>query len=294
MEHTLDNLKEASLNHLLKKRTRAESTGCLIFGVLAVFMGMGMESLLDPILILIGLFLIVSGIWSLTDPSPRALKTNGIALIIVGVWNILISLSAFFIHLKGAEGGNFFFDILFIFVGIFQIRLGVKTNIAAGWFQEIFDKEILKDLVPQLENLEKELRKADPKKEADIISFEAAEFRAKFLGKARLQKDMIIILNQYSGQIFFLAPGEIEISENGKTLLKNAYKINLNIQDYSNLDKPERRVETKKQTGTMPVEDYEKFKKWKESFKPADEKPKTEGPGLDAGGNEMITAPDDI
>lgn len=89
----LSDLQEASARYMQKEGLRRRGYGVIVFGVLALFIGFDRPNNIFSLgLILIGVFLIIEGIWGILKPSPSAILVHSIALGLVGVWNILIVL----------------------------------------------------------------------------------------------------------------------------------------------------------------------------------------------------------
>lgn len=78
--------------NLALKRMRRGAVGSIIFGIIALVMGLvGMQlNFLNGILVLIGLVLLVEGIWVVSVPKRFGILLEGITLILVALWNMVI------------------------------------------------------------------------------------------------------------------------------------------------------------------------------------------------------------
>jgi membrane-bound ClpP family serine protease len=114
----VDKLQAVSNYNLLCKALRPAGVGSIIFGLIAMAMGFAAmdENPINALLGIIGIFLLVEGIWILAVPSPVGMIVDGIALLIVGLWNISVTLGS-------AAGGISFFALL----GVWQIVAGCKS-----------------------------------------------------------------------------------------------------------------------------------------------------------------------
>lgn len=97
MDFDAKGTKEASICHKCYKKIRSGAIGSLIFGVIALIMGFRdfahddlIVKILTLPLILLGFFLLIEGLIALIKPSPEAYILEGIAFILVGLWNIFI------------------------------------------------------------------------------------------------------------------------------------------------------------------------------------------------------------
>jgi hypothetical protein len=112
---------------LLCKTLRPAGIGSIVFGIVGIGMGFATmeDNPLNAGLAIIGFFLLVEGVWIAAAPSPPGLIVDGIALIILGLWNIGITL--------GGNGGAG----MFLFLGIWQIVLGGKSFARYGRFSKL-------------------------------------------------------------------------------------------------------------------------------------------------------------
>ncbi len=99
---------------------RSGGIGSIVFGAIAVVMGISTvdQCALNGILAVIGAGLVVEGICVMLRPSPGGLILDGTAMMVVGGWNIFITLAS-----MDAGGGVPFFGVL----GGYQIFTGFKT-----------------------------------------------------------------------------------------------------------------------------------------------------------------------
>jgi hypothetical protein len=105
----------------LRKQLRAAGIGSLLFGAIAFFLGastMGRVPI-NGLLALLGLLLIVEGVWVVAAPSASGIIVDGLFVTVIGVWNIVISL----VEIGGNSGDSF--SGRFLVFGIFQIVWGI-------------------------------------------------------------------------------------------------------------------------------------------------------------------------
>jgi hypothetical protein len=114
-------LRKALVFQGLSRQLRASGIGSLLFGAIAIVLGattMGQVSI-NGVLIVLGLLLIAEGVWIMAAPSAAGIAVDGLAVTLIGLWNIGISLSAI-----GRSAGNSLSGRFLVF-GIFQIVWGI-------------------------------------------------------------------------------------------------------------------------------------------------------------------------
>ncbi len=132
---------KVSYNVLINKKLRRAGIGSIVFGFIAVIFGLltVRENVINSVLVLIGIFLFIEGIWIVGKPTPAGLIVDGIALIIVGLWNLIVS---------GTSAGGPTFGGL----GVLQIIWGIKNFVNYNKFSGIpLEKpfaEALRDTLP--------------------------------------------------------------------------------------------------------------------------------------------------
>jgi hypothetical protein len=114
-------LRKALAFHGLCRQLRAAGIGSLLFGAIAFFLGastMGRVPL-NGVLALLGILLIVEGVWVMAAPSASGIIVDGLFVAAIGLWNIGISLVEIGRHSGGSLTGRF------LVFGIFQIIWGI-------------------------------------------------------------------------------------------------------------------------------------------------------------------------
>ena len=90
MEQTdnIHELRKAANFLMVKNRLRPAGISGIIFGAWALLVAAGSKDNSGLLILLIGLFLVGSGIYLLVKPSPRGMLLNGIGFALIGLWNI--------------------------------------------------------------------------------------------------------------------------------------------------------------------------------------------------------------
>jgi hypothetical protein len=115
-------LQVAAERHVLRARLRTGGIASIAFGALALGGGAAMltDSPLNSLLFVIGALLVAEGIWLLASPSPAGLIVDGIAVMVIGVWNLAVSIAELCVSGVGLTS-------LFAVVGACQIVWGIQS-----------------------------------------------------------------------------------------------------------------------------------------------------------------------
>ena len=164
-----DELQRASNFRIIKKSLRTGGIGSILFGVIAMAVGFGSmnDNPVNAILGFIGVLLFIEGIWLVSDPKPVGMIVDGIALMILGIWNIIITLA------NTASGGG---SGIFAVLGVWQIIWGIQSFGRYSHFSKLPMHKPTDSLNKQMNTLINEISKSKTKDRTDLI-----EFRAKGL-----------------------------------------------------------------------------------------------------------------
>lgn len=231
------------------KTLRHGAVGCLAFGVLALVGGTlgASESFLALILLALGALLVIDGVLALARPSSTGLILHGVCFAAIGIWNIgvtLLSLAA-----VGFQGDEFF-----LLLGAAQIIIGVHFFRRYPRFARLSTEKPNRDVLRQLDEIAKGIRKAKPKKNEDIIEFTSQGFTKTATWRGRLGVEALTLVARKKHGILFAAPHEVTIDRLGKVLLGKTLKVAV-------------KVPGKTLKGTMSPESYERFAAWKAAAK---------------------------
>jgi hypothetical protein len=233
---SVEELQNASEYWLMRRTLRPTGIGSIVFGVIALFMGassMG-ENSVNAVLALIGVFLLVEGIWILVAPSPGGMVADGIALILVGCWNVFVWVLS--------SGRSEFFIIL----GIWQIVWGVERFSRYRRFSRVPLEKPSEQVMKWLDENVKALASARSLPESDIL-----EFRATARWRAKLFEDAALFVFGSGQDVLLARKDHITFSCNGEPILNGkSLKATFGIGD-RNL------------SGTISVEAFAKYGGWK-------------------------------
>lgn len=186
----LSELKKAGDSRMIQKLLRPAAIGSIVFGVIAVVLGVqGAKHLpINIVLALIGMLLFIEGIWCAAAPKPVGLVVDGIALIILGVWNILVTFSNISSGAQGMSG--------FIILGIWQIIWGIQSMKRYKHYSYLSGVTISPESVQNLNDMANNIKEASVSGDESIM-----EFQIKTLFKRTSLKGKLI-----EGMILFVGP----------------------------------------------------------------------------------------
>lgn len=238
---TNDELHRVLNYRLVRKTLRPAGIGSIVFGLVAKGTGFGgMEANpINAILGLIGIFLFVEGIWIVAAPTPAGMIVDGIALIILGIWNIIITFAN---SAAVGGGGHRFFAVL----GVWQIIWGFQSFGRYKRFSAMPMSRPSDETLRQIDDMVKELAKTKPKDATDVIAFQIKNRP----WKGRLGQDSGIFVDAPGQEVVFVNRDRVRIEIQDKVLIGKALKASFTLGD-RNLN------------GTISLESYERYDAWK-------------------------------
>ena len=216
---------------------RGAGTGSLIFGVIAIGMGVAMlgENPLNIVLIALGLYLCGEGIWLLAAPGAAGLVAHGIGMLMIGSWNLLITV------LEAAAGGRV---TKVAVLGVFQLFWGFQSFWQARKYA--ISPKPSDETLKALDALVKSITKAKMANDPTLI-----EFAANGNWKARLSGRQAVFVHQNAQDIVFADQSQVEFVDNGKVLMGSSRKVQFNFG-------------AKKLKGTCSPDAMARYQAWKQ------------------------------
>jgi hypothetical protein len=237
-------LQRAANFRSVRKLLRPAGTGSVIFGVIAVFLGGSTmeQSPLNGILALIGVFLLVEGIWIIVAPSPAGMIVDGVALLILGGWNIMVTISN---AAQGASGTPFF-----AVLGIWQIVWGFQSF---GRYQKFARMSMGRPSEQSLKWVDETLKSLAATKvfnASDGFEFQAKISRKGQNWKAKLLPEMGVFVREKEEEVVITGKQRANIVPQGSASAGKNYEAAFQLGDRSF-------------TGTISPESFTKFQQWK-------------------------------
>ncbi len=246
----IEELQKVVDYRLVRKNLKWPAIGSIIWGLIAIGAGFGSieDSSIYVILGLIGAFLLVEGIWLIRAPSPRGMIVDGIALCILGVWNISVT----FVWPTVVGAGRADWAAV---LGVLQIIWGIQSFRRYRRFSGVPTQKPSEQTMKQADEIIQSVAKTKPSESKDIIQFQMT--RGGFGWKSwrgKLSGDVgVFVTSSGDDAIFarrdevdFISKGKVPISLPGKTLKVSA------------------RIGRGTFKAAMPPESMARYESWKE------------------------------
>jgi hypothetical protein len=247
VEDKFELLKHSSNYWFLIKTLRPNGIGGIIFGALAIVGGIASIPVnpVNILLVLVGAFLFVSGVFVVAVPKPSGLITEGVAFIIVGVWNIFVTILNIIAADTEAGFPGFF--------GIVQIALGIHCFVRYRHFASIPMMKPTNEIKKVIKDTYKSIKKESARKNENIIEFKANTFVKPLSWKASLEEDYAIFIETKGNDIIFAKKPEVQITQTGKVLIGKSAKVEFHLP-------------YRKMTGVISQESLARYEQWKQTL----------------------------
>lgn len=226
---------------MLRSRLRAGGVGSLIFGVLAVALGVSSMQAVpaNGVLALLGVVLLAEGVWVLAAPSAGGLIADGVVLVLIGLWNLLVSFAN--IAASSGSGG-------FVALGALQIVWGIQAMAQYKRFRYLAGSRFPAEEMKQLTDQAQAIWRADGSQE-DLLDFTSKAVFSEVKWRGKMLPGSLIVLR--NGKPFFsLLKKDVELkTEQGKL--------------YGDPVKAKLRLEKLQLAVTMPRRSLDRLNQWK-------------------------------
>jgi hypothetical protein len=233
-------LQQVADYRTVRKTLRTSGIGSIVFGSLALVGGVAPP--FDPILTGLGLVLLGTGVWNTFAPRPTGILVDGIALLLVGLYNVgggVLSAG------HGSAGSS-----LWVKLGIFQLVWGVQAFVRFRRFRDAFQDPPGDMEFTQLDGEVSSLWKANPKQATDVIEFTAAGFMYAAKWKARLDDGFVLLATANGSEVRVVMKEAFEIEDRGKGLIGSSHNVAV-------------RIAGKNRSGAIGLASLERYQQWK-------------------------------
>jgi len=250
----------------LRKSLSSSGGWNILWGIVAIFTALATieQSGCNAVLLLIGLFLIGAGIAARRSPGPSTLQANGMALLLVGGWNISISLLA----MSAGDSSQSFWIVL----GILQVIWAIQRFVQSSKFARV--QHVPESTIAQAESLVKYIQRAKLTAAGDLIKFRAGRKN----WKGQLAPEIVTLVAGNAQEVRFVPADEFALTAQGEATPGKQAKVSI-------------RAGADTWTGKMPYESLQRYENWKaglmappeevEVTAPAEAAPPTPaGPGI--------------
>ncbi len=235
-------LQRAADFRTVRKTLKPPAIGSIVFGVIAI--GLGIASLEDSpinaVLVLLGLGLLGEGIWILVQPTPVGMIIDGIALCLLGLWNLFVT----FLNVSSGAKGPRAFAVL----GIFQIVLGIQSFRRYGRFAGAAGGTASAEAIKRVDELVAGVEASSEKTSPDII-----EFAVKGIAwKGRLSSDVAVLVAQGEQDVVLARKAELLITPQEAPGSGKTFKAAFQFGPHND-------------SGALSPESYQRYERWKSS-----------------------------
>ncbi len=242
----------ASYRELLKT-LRPRGIGSIIWGLIAIGLGLAAmdASRLNVILAVIGVFLIIEGIWALVAPAPVGMMIDGIALLLLGVWNLattILDMSA------GRDASP-----MFLVLGILQLGWAGQGFAKYAHFSKILSREASPLAVQKFDQLLHDLESASMTSDAALVEFVTSAPARLWKGQLRNIGGLFAMhsgrkLSRYrrwaDGNLLVATRQEVSFLKDGDGIKPDTVRVAISIRG-------------QKMSGVMPREALQRYEAWK-------------------------------
>lgn len=224
-------LQKAS-NYLLRSDTmRHGGIWGIVWGIVAIAVGFSSTdaSPLNAVLGVLGIFLVLEGLWVVISPTPAGLIADGIAIGAVGLWNIVI----------GIQNPS-----VFLGIGGWQIYLSCRTFGRYKSFSAIYKNKPAKDVLASVNRTSKTIDQMRWQRVPDLIEFKVGGK----VWKGRLLRDSAVLV-QPSGYVEYLERGQLQIQSPDGCPPRKPFTAKFNVANRSF-------------NGTISPESFERYDAW--------------------------------
>jgi hypothetical protein len=225
----LDELQQVAEYRRARKTLRAAGIGSLVFGTIALFMGVSMlaQNFINVILVMIGLLLLVEGCWNVFFPTAEGILVDGVALLLVGLWNIFVTVLNM---LAAAAGGAATPPVQWGVVGVLQIAYGIYRFVSYRRFAEAFRKKPEDEELKRMHELVKMVMKANPKNSEGMISFKAKNFFGQQQWKGQLAENAAMFVAAQTHDVLVAGKDDVRIDVQGKVAFGKTRRAKVRIR----------------------------------------------------------------
>lgn len=220
IEQNIEELQKVADYRLVRKGFKWAAIGSIIFGLIAMGTGFGSIefSPLNAILGLIGTFLLVEGIWLIRTSNPKGMIVDGIALCILGIWNIIIT----FINAAAGASGTTFFAVL----GVFQIIWGIQSFRRYRRFSGVSPEKPSEQSLKQVEEIVKSVTKTKPSESENIIELQIG----KKPWKGELTGGVGVFATVAGDNVIFARRDEVSFTSKGLVTAGKTQNVSIQIR----------------------------------------------------------------
>jgi hypothetical protein len=228
----------------MRKTLFGSGIGSIIFGALAIIVGASAmrHNPINVILLGIGVLLAAEGLWLVVAPVPIGIIGNGIVLLIVGAWNLWVSVMN---AAAGQAGG-------WPVIGLLQIAWAFQCFARYPRFKNVPRETPSPATLKRIDQIVNDINRSKMNKDPQLIQFQSKTFLSPQSWKGRLRSNHAIFVGASRNDLIFARPSDVVITRQGKVLLGKTLKVTIQITDRSF-------------KGTCSPESFDRYTAWKQT-----------------------------
>jgi hypothetical protein len=238
---------QLAADYNIVRKSRGMGVGSIVWGAINLFVGWltFYGDIFSWLLLLLGFSLIVEGTWICFKPSPKGFLVDGIFLLIIGVWNIVITINDFIVWSQLV--GRYYYlstpSVAFITIGVMQIFWSVFSIKRYQRFSKTPSQKPDPNVSSRVDEILESMKKAKPREVYDLIEFTGANTN----WKGRLFGDVAVLAGvsgwiwKSVGDVAFVPWKDFQIVDKGRYRLSKfrSVQINMGNRVFNGVMKPE-------------------------------------------------------
>ena len=197
-----EQLQQAWNHRILAATLRSSGVGSVVWGIIAIVIGFMMleGNSINAVLVLIGIGLVIEGVWLMVSPSPAGLIVDGLALWVLGVWNIIVTL----MNMNAGHGSP-----IFAVLGCYQFYWGWKSFSRHDQFASLANFQPTADQSNEAVQMVNATLAAKPDDARFPLEFQEGQTS----WKARLFDDVAVFIKAGGEEILFVDKDSVNMTE---------------------------------------------------------------------------------
>jgi hypothetical protein len=227
------------------KALKASGAGSIVFGVIAMVVGFTAmrHNPINVILRGIGVLLAVEGLWLVIAPAPIGIIVDGVSLMLVGAWNIWVTVMNMAAGQHTATWGV---------IGVFQIIWGIQAFGRYSRFSKMPREQPAPETLKRIDQIVGDITRTKIAQDPQAIEFKVKMFTATQPWKGRLRHNHAVFVGPGGKDIIFARANDVVFNREGKVLIGKTIKAKFQIADRTF-------------KGTISPVSFERYEGWKKA-----------------------------
>ena len=185
--------------------------------------------------LLLGFSLIAEGIWISIKPSPKGFLVDGIFLLILGIWNLVVSINDYILWNQYVNRNPLYYVPIpspaFIIIGISQIGWCIMRIRRYSRFSNVSSEKPDLPISSRVDEIMESVKKAKPTEAYDLIEFTGSgtNWKGKLLGEIAVLVGVSGLLRKSVNDAAFVRREDMYIVDKGRYRLSRFRKIQVRM-----------------------------------------------------------------